>query len=149
VRVHPSGAARLSSAAAFRVTFEVTDAGGVDPAEPLFEATFTGDCRPAAATGIGGVAETAAPGVPGLTAWPTVTRGGTALHLARPAEADGRIDLFDVTGRIVRSLPVRRGEAVRSWDGSGADGRPAAAGVYFARLAGTSPRSSARIIRVP
>jgi hypothetical protein len=147
VRVHAPGASKASSAAGFRVTFDAVGGASVDPAEPLFEVTFTGDCRPATATPVPQWSD--AVGGQVLAAWPTVTRDGTELRLASPADAEGRIELFDLRGRLVRTLPVRPGDTMRTWDGRGADGRAVAAGVYFARLSDAPPRSAARIVRVP
>jgi hypothetical protein len=59
------------------------------------------------------------------------------FRVDRP-RADVRVDVFDVTGRRVRTLlarPMTRGTHVVGWDGRDADGRLAAPGSYFARLA--------------
>lgn len=60
----------------------------------------------------------------------------------------GRVDLavYDVAGRLVRSLlRAERGAGDHSviWDGTAADGRPAASGIYLVRLraAGSPPES--------
>lgn len=59
-----------------------------------------------------------------------------------PGEAGGarpvRLDLYDVSGRLVRRLvdgPVGVGRQAVVWDGRAADGRAAASGVYVARVA--------------
>jgi hypothetical protein len=149
IRVHPPAAARvMGGTAGFRVTFDALDTGSVDPAEPLLELTFTGDCRPAATTGAPEPAGTAAT-VAELVAWPSVTRHGTELRLASPADTEGRIEVFDLSGRLVRSLRVDRGDVARTWDGRASDGRAVAAGVYFARLAGAPGHSTARVVRIP
>ncbi len=117
----------------FRVTFTAVDTGDVDTGEPLFEAMLTGDCQPASAvTGVPAVDG----GVGGRVFWaePSVTRAGVDLLLARPSEAAGRIDLFDVAGRLQRSLEVTQGSRGRSWDGRDAEGHPIASGLYFARF---------------
>jgi hypothetical protein len=148
VRVHAPGSPAERGGAGFRVTFDAAGGVGVDPGEPLFEVTFTADCRTATTTGVSESAAAAA-AVAELAAWPTITREGTELRWTRPAAAGGRIDLFDLAGRLVRTLPVRPGDTMRTWDGRGSDGRAMAAGVYFARLSGSAPRSAARIVRMP
>lgn len=130
----------------FRVTFDAVLAGDVDPGAPLFETTFTGDCRPEAATGVAGL--DAPIGDQALHAQPTVTRTGTHLLLAQPAAFAGRIDLFDVTGRFLRRLEVAPGSRESFWDGGDSGGQPAAAGVYFARFADGRRDHVARIVLV-
>jgi len=154
VRVHEVGGSAFASggafavepAAAFRVTFELKPAGDVDPGEPLFEIALTGSGRPTGTTsvpkGTPAVSQT-------LTAIPSVTRDGTELRLARPAEAPGRIDLFDAAGRRVRGLALERGESAKFWDGRDASGRITEAGVYFACFADRARRVSARVVRAP
>jgi hypothetical protein len=48
-----------------------------------------------------------------------------------------RMSVYDVAGRLVRDLvdgPATAGEHVARWDGTDAEGRPVASGVYFVRL---------------
>ena len=54
-----------------------------------------------------------------------------------PVPMPARLDVFDVMGRRLRNLADRvlpAGASVLRWDGRDAVGRPARAGVYFARL---------------
>ena len=60
-----------------------------------------------------------------------------------------RLDLFDVTGRLVRTLqngalPIGAHEV--GWDGRDADGARVAAGLYFARLAAGDVRESRKLL---
>ncbi|MBZ0269228.1 T9SS type A sorting domain-containing protein [bacterium] len=69
--------------------------------------------------------------------------------LAAPGAVDLRV--FDVTGRMVRSLTSRAfgpGSHRVGWDGRGADGRELAPGLYFVRL--TTPESveTRKVVRV-
>ncbi|MEB3323575.1 MAG: FlgD immunoglobulin-like domain containing protein, partial [Synechococcaceae cyanobacterium] len=61
------------------------------------------------------------------------------------------ISLFDVTGRLV-ATPVDEvraaGDHETLWDGRAGNGRPAAAGVYFVRLATPGFTASSRIVRI-
>lgn len=73
----------------------------------------------------------------GVVASPNPFRAETSLRftLAAPAR-DVRVDVYDVSGRHVRSLlaqPLPRGTHVVGWDGRNADGRAVVAGAYFAR----------------
>lgn len=79
-------------------------------------------------------------------------RGASIRPATQPFRARGRflvtpgaaglpseVDLFDVQGRFVRTLPSEahdRGPRAVDWDGRTATGRPAPEGVYYARLRG-------------
>ena len=74
---------------------------------------------------------------------------GTVLQLAVPAATSGRLELFDVSGRRVRTLlagPLAAGEQLVTWDGRTADGARASRGVYFALVSTASARASARVL---
>uniref|UniRef100_A0A832I6X4 FlgD Ig-like domain-containing protein n=1 Tax=Eiseniibacteriota bacterium TaxID=2212470 RepID=A0A832I6X4_UNCEI len=66
-------------------------------------------------------------------AWPNPSRG--AVRFARSGGAAVPVDVFDATGRRIATLaPVALGAVTYwSWNGLGADGRPAPPGVLFAR----------------
>jgi hypothetical protein len=69
----------------------------------------------------------------------------TTISFRLPARAPVSAAVWDVGGRLVRTLadgaPRDAGEHRLAWDGRRDDGRPAAPGVYFARLS-TRPRTS-------
>jgi hypothetical protein len=133
----------------FLVEFDAKEAGvGMDEAEPVFEATFWGDCAPVGATDVPAVAADAGAGGPPLTVRPSVTRSGAEILLAQPARTAGAINLFDVTGRLVRRLDVTAGTQAVRWDGGAAGGRTVSPGVYFLRLSGQRAGGSARIVVV-
>jgi hypothetical protein len=140
------GANGAATTAGFRLTFDAVAAGGVDVAEPLFEVTLTGDCAAAQTTGVPG---SVAAGPQTLRARPTITRAGTELRLARPAEAAGAIDVYDASGRRVRRMALRPGDSGRFWDGRDERGRPGAAGLYFARYLDGAHGCTARVVRLP
>ncbi|HMB70377.1 MAG TPA: FlgD immunoglobulin-like domain containing protein, partial [bacterium] len=132
----------------FVVEFDAKEAGvGMDEAEPVFEATFWGDCAPATATDAPAVAA-ASSGGPAITVRPSVTRSGAEILLAQPARAAAAIALVDVSGRLVRRLDVAAGASAVRWDGGAADGRRVSSGVYFLRLTGQGAGGSARIVVV-
>lgn len=98
-----------------------------------------------ATLGVGG--EGPAPGV-ALGAAPNPFRDATRLTLRLSARESVTLSLYDVAGRSVRELfrgeaPV--GETELEWDGRDDLGRPAGAGLYFARLEGAreGPRTAA------
>ncbi len=72
----------------------------------------------------------------------------TTIRFALPTAGLTRLAVFDVTGRLIRTLvdgdlPPGAHEAV--WDGRDADGRGAASGVYLARLVTVSGVRTVRL----
>ena len=68
---------------------------------------------------------------------PNPARGATLLRYTLPAAALVRLELFDLAGRRVREIEEGErfaGEHTARFDGSDADGRTIAAGLYFVRL---------------
>jgi hypothetical protein len=78
-----------------------------------------------------------------LTASPSPAWETVRLRLSRPRAGESRIAVADASGRVVRRLSGATGEFV--WDTRGDDGRPVAAGIYFARLE-TDRAVGARVI---
>jgi hypothetical protein len=61
----------------------------------------------------------------------------TSIRFDVPQEAQTDLDVYDISGRLVRSLLHERfsaGSHILVWDGTGADGQRVHGGVYFARL---------------
>ena len=84
--------------------------------------------------------------------YPSPTRGEASIELSLPAAADVRADLFDVNGRLVRSLvggTLPAGLHRISWDGRLTNGTRAPAGRSWMRLSsgGTVTRSSLIVLR--
>jgi hypothetical protein len=84
--------------------------------------------------------------------WPNPARGAVRLALEVPRAGPVTVEVFDLTGRRVRTL--HRGHAAAgvlalSWDGADARGGPAAAGVYDARAVMDGASVRARFVRVP
>jgi hypothetical protein len=75
----------------------------------------------------------------------------TTLHFSLPAAGHVELRVFDVQGRLVRSLvdgqrPAGAGEA--RWDGRDTDGRQVASGTYYARLAAAGRTSVKPLVLV-
>jgi hypothetical protein len=61
----------------------------------------------------------------------------SVLRFDLPVRADVSLAIYDMRGRLVRSLwrgPREAGHHELRWDGRGTDGAPSAAGMYFCRL---------------
>ena len=84
-------------------------------------------------------------------AWPNPFSAGVTLSFTLPTAARVKIEVFDVTGRVVRGLGDRAlaaGPHVVSWDGRGDDGRRAAVGVYRLRVRGPGVDASRSVVRL-
>lgn len=82
---------------------------------------------------------------------PSVTSGPTVLHLSLPAGGQTRVDLFDASGRRVRTLAQQdypAGVHTVSWDGRDGLGHAAAAGVYFVRAQNGDAQMTRRVVVV-
>lgn len=69
---------------------------------------------------------------------PNPARAAAEMRFSVPAPVSVQLEIFDVSGRLVRTLlrePVAAGEHTMTWDGRNGMGRPAGSGVYFVRLA--------------
>lgn len=84
-----------------------------------------------------------------LRASPSPFTGSITLRFENPAPGAARIDIFDISGRRVRSLdaggPGRSGTLV--WDGRSETGQAAPPGIYFFRLRAGGMELHARAVR--
>src|SRR6185295_1713690 len=72
-----------------------------------------------------------------LRARPNPFTARTEIAFVLPAEARAELNVYDVHGRLVRSLvqgPVPAGTNRISWDGTDGRGKAARSGIYFAKL---------------
>jgi hypothetical protein len=68
---------------------------------------------------------------------PNPTVGPVAIALALPHAAEVRVDVFDISGRVVGAMHAGHLDAGYyhlAWDGTDGDGHTNPSGVYFARL---------------
>ena len=82
-----------------------------------------------------------------LRAYPLPSRGPLTFESSDPS--GGRIGIFDLAGRRVRTLavPATGGGVARvAWDRHDDDGRVVPGGVYFARLTTASERATRRLV---
>ena len=92
----------------------------------------------------------AAPRLGGLAASPNPFGGSTTLRWNAPEGSGAVLELFDVSGRIVRTVVPAGGTRSFTWDGRDGAGKRLAGGVVFARLTARSPSglhaSTARLV---
>ncbi|HEU4334011.1 MAG TPA: FlgD immunoglobulin-like domain containing protein [Candidatus Eisenbacteria bacterium] len=82
---------------------------------------------------------------------PVPSGGNTSLGFDLPAAGAVTISIFDVAGRLVRSVvsePRPAGRHMARWDGRTREGAAAPAGVYFARLERGGEALTRRIVLV-
>jgi glucose/arabinose dehydrogenase len=88
----------------------------------------------------------------GMSAWPLPAPGSVSFALRLPAAALVTLELYDVRGRLVRTLlPAQArgaGTASLTWDGRDDAGRALRAGLYWARLRSGAAAVNARVILV-
>jgi hypothetical protein len=76
---------------------------------------------------------------------------GTSIRYAAPKEMPVKLRVFDVSGRVVKTLVdgvVPSGRFVTHWDGRDDEGRATSAGVYFYRLEGESETLTRKTVRL-
>ena len=83
---------------------------------------------------------------------PNPFTASTRIRFTLPARAPVRLEVFDASGRLVRSVldgwqPA--GEHEARWDGNDLDGRPVRAGIYFYRLEAGERSATRRVARMP
>ena len=103
-------------------------------------------------TGYTGVGDLSGGARIALASAPNPALRGTTVRYALPARSAISLDLYDVRGRLVRTLQsgvFAAGAHEAFWDGRAAGGARAGAGVYFARLTvGERPVAQQRIVLV-
>ncbi|MEE9553550.1 MAG: S8 family peptidase, partial [candidate division Zixibacteria bacterium] len=77
-----------------------------------------------------------------ITNYPNPFNGSTIIELAGEGESGQVLSIYDIAGRLVKTIPVSGLKQV-TWDGSDDQGNDLAAGIYFARLS-SSGKSSVR-----
>ena len=90
-----------------------------------------------------------APVALGLRVAPVPSRDQTSLAFDLPRSGPVTVAVFDVAGRVVRTLVSDSRSAGRyqtSWDGRTRSGLSAPAGVYFARLEGAGSKVTRRVV---
>lgn len=99
--------------------------------------------------------ETPVPGAEVLAAavraWPNPFNPQTTVKFTNPRSGLVGVAIYDVQGRLVRSLvseSLTAGEHTRVWDGRSDTGNPAASGVYFARLTAPGVAATAKLMLV-
>lgn len=86
-----------------------------------------------------------------LLATPNPFMGGSSISFSLATAEDVTLGIYDLNGRLVRSLQRGRltaGAYRFEWNGRDANGRRAAAGVYFARLEAGARRLQSQLVKL-
>lgn len=100
-------------------------------------------------------ADPAPPSAPRLALaapWPNPARAGVTIRFSLPARGDAELALYDVSGRLVRTLARGdrdAGDHTLRWDARDESGNAAPAGLYFVRLATGGGELKSRLVLVP
>jgi hypothetical protein len=89
---------------------------------------------------------------PGLASYPNPFRALTRIVFEVPAPGPVSIRIYDVRGRLVRTVTegvFPAGPAGALWDGRDGQGQPVAPGVYFGRLVIGESSSTRRLVLRP
>jgi hypothetical protein len=82
---------------------------------------------------------------------PNPTADGFAIDLVTPRDGPARLRLYDVAGRVVRTLfegPLAIGEHTFTWDGRHDSGAQAGSGIYFVIFEAAGRRATERVVVV-
>lgn len=85
------------------------------------------------------------------SAAPNPFQTATALGFSLPQSGKVSLKIYDLSGRLVRTLqngPLTAGRHVRVWDRRGDDGNRMRAGVYFARLESSGKALSNKLVMI-
>ena len=105
------------------------------------------------ATALVGASNGAAPAVAQLAMpAPSPFRGVTTIRYSLPQAGDARLEVFDTSGRLVRTLvreSMSPGNHGVTWNGTDEAGRRLGAGVYYLRLESAGTLDSRRVVLLP
>ncbi len=130
----------------------VQKAGGTNPSgawdiptkNQVFQAAF-------AAAEATGIADAFEPGLALAPPFPNPFTASSVLAFSLAVPRSVRLELYDVSGRLVRTLvddELPAGAHTASWDGRADGGRECAAGVYFARLATEGEETTGKVVKL-
>jgi hypothetical protein len=98
------------------------------------------------------VAESSEPGVLSLGSYPNPFSGSTQIQLNLPSASRVSLMVYDVSGRLVRTLAdevMVAGEHSVEWNGCSANGERVAAGVYVVRMDAQGGKVARKLFVLP
>lgn len=79
---------------------------------------------------------------------PNPSRDQVQFRLEIPEGQEGRLQVYDVRGRLVGSWLYAAGNYLAHWDGRTASGHRVASGIYFIRLEGSGPVQTRKVVLI-
>jgi glucose/arabinose dehydrogenase len=128
----------------------------IDPAtgDLMYIAFFENEVRRvrfSSAVAVGDDAASPPPATFALESHPNPFHPRTTIRFELPAADHVRLHIYDSRGRLVRALvdaPLGPGAHHVEWDGMGADGEPADAGVYYYRMDSGGVHLARKLVRL-
>ena len=127
-----------------RAAYRLTNGNGaheVDPATgSIIETEYVGNCRFIELVEVElGTSEDPSPGIwdGGLSIAPNPFYGQTNISFQLPVTSNVSVDVYSISGRVVRSMQpgtMEAGTHSLVWDGTDSSGQPLGQGVYFVRV---------------
>jgi len=71
-----------------------------------------------------------------LQNYPNPFNAQTVISYSLPADIAGSLSIYDIAGRLVRTLDIAPGSSHIAWDGLNNAGHPVSSGIYFYAIAG-------------
>jgi flagellar hook assembly protein FlgD len=81
-----------------------------------------------------------------LSAYPNPFNSQVKLSLSSSLAKGGQLDIYDVTGRLIRRLPISPNSSELLWNGQNDNGQTVATGVYFAKVISGENQQSIKLI---
>ena len=82
---------------------------------------------------------------------PNPFRNETTIAFLLPAKGGATVSIYNVAGRLLRTIPTQRGDAGLNesvWDGTDADGNDVPSGVYFVRVTAGGESATGKVVLV-
>jgi hypothetical protein len=80
--------------------------------------------------------------------WPNPGNPPIRFRLDVPVARTAKVSIFDLRGRLVRSLVYPAGSHLGVWDGRDHGGKAAASGTYYLRLEGSGPVTTRKVVLI-
>ena len=77
-----------------------------------------------------------------LKAFPNPFIESVTINLSSPTEENFRLKIYDITGTLVRELPVNE----KTWDGRNSKGETAKSGIYILKVNGYKPAKAIKLL---
>lgn len=81
-------------------------------------------------------------------AYPNPFKANTSIEVALKAGENGTVDIYNISGQVVRSFSVSEGLHTLNWDGRDTNGKACGSGIYFYKLSTPSLSQTKKMVIV-